>query len=558
MKYFDFRHLRGDLFGGVTAGIVALPLAMAFGVQSGMGAEAGLYGAIGIGFIAALFGGTATQVSGPTGPMTVISSIVIATAIERSGSLEAGFATIILIFFLAGVFQIVFGFVQLGKLVQFIPYPVVSGFMSGIGLIIIILQIFPMMGHKSPTKILQVFSDLSVPLQSVNWQAVLIGSITIAIIYLFPRITKAVPSALVALIAVSLIPQFIEMDIPKIGDIPKGLPNLNFDVFGEISPSMLAIIITPALTLAALGSIDSLLTSVVADNLTKTRHSSNRELIGQGLGNMLASLMGGIPGAGATMRTVVNIRSGGKTRLSGMIHSIFLLLVLVGIGKYAAEIPLAVLAGILVTVGIGIIDYKGIRDVRRVPRADAAIMIVVILMTVFVDLLWAVGVGLVLASLLFVKRMAEEGEDSSTMRPFEKHVDGMDEGDWHPLYKSGDVYVQELHGPLVFGFANKFQEQFLNVPDTKAVIFNMPTLSFFDQSGLYAMSDVIDQLKARKIHVMFTGLRPKAKQQLTQIGIIPDKVKAEDILPDLKAAALKLKVKTTSVLANGNEKVKQE
>lgn len=558
MKYFDFRHLRGDLFGGITAGIVALPLAMAFGVQSGMGAEAGLYGAIGIGFIAALFGGTATQVSGPTGPMTVISSLVIASAIERSGSLEAGFATIILIFFLAGVFQLVFGFIQLGKLVQFIPYPVVSGFMSGIGLIIIILQIFPMMGHKSPTKILQVFSDLSVPLQSVNWQAVLIGSITIAIIYLFPRITKAVPSALVALIAVSLIPQFIEMDIPKIGDIPKGLPALNFGVFGEINPSMLAIIITPALTLAALGAIDSLLTSVVADNLTKTRHSSNRELIGQGLGNMLASLMGGIPGAGATMRTVVNIRSGGKTRLSGMIHSVFLLLVLVGIGKYAAEIPLAVLAGILVTVGIGIIDYKGIRDVRRVPKADAAIMIVVILMTVFVDLLWAVGVGLVLASLLFVKRMAEEGEDSSTMRPYEKHVDGMDEGDWHPLYKSGDVYVQELHGPLVFGFANKFQEQFLNVPDTKAVIFNMPSLSFFDQSGLYAMSDVIDQLKAKKIQVMFTGLRPKAKEQLTQIGIIPDKVKAEDILSDLKAAAVKLKVKTTSAVANGNIKVNQD
>jgi SulP family sulfate permease len=544
MKLFDLSHLRGDLFGGITAGIVALPLAMAFGVQSGLGAEAGLYGAIGIGIIAALFGGTATQVSGPTGPMTVISSLVVASAIERSGSLESGMVAVVLIFFLAGVFQVAFGLLQVGKLVQFIPYPVVSGFMSGIGLIIIFLQVFPMMGHASPNLILEVFGEIQAPLQNINWQAVLLGLITIAIIYLFPRITKSVPSALVALIAVSLIPQFVSMDVPKIGSIPEGLPHFNIGVFAGISASTLAVIVVPALTLAALGAIDSLLTSVVADNITKTRHNSNRELVGQGLGNMFASLIGGIPGAGATMRTVVNIRSGGKTKISGMIHGVFLLIVLLGVGRYAAEIPLAVLAGILITVGIGIIDYKGLRDIKRVPKTDALIMIVVMLMTVFVDLLWAVGAGLIMASLFFVKRVADEGEDSSTMGPIEDS--GLENNDWHPLYKSGDVYVQELHGPLVFGFATKFQGQFLKVPDTKTVVFNMPTLTFFDQSGLYALSDVMDQLKEKNIEVIFSGLRKKAKEQLRQIGIIPNSIPEDHCFDTLDMAARWLKVKVKS------------
>ncbi len=525
MRLLDTSNLKGDLFGGVTAGIVALPLAMAFGVQSGLGAEAGLYGAIAVGILAAIFGGTKTQISGPTGPMTVVSSLIAATIIQQTGSLETAFGIIMLTFFAAGLFQIVFGLSQVGKLIQFIPYPVVSGFMSGIGLIIIILQAFPLMGHASPTKITNVFAEISGPVQSMNLSAVLLGLITIAMIYLFPKVTKAVPSTLVALIVVSMIPQFVAMTVPKIGDIPEGIPHVNLAMFNTLDLDMIALILAPAITLAALGSIDSLLTSVVADNITKTRHDSNRELIGQGLGNMMGSLIGGIPGAGATMRTVVNVRSGGRTRLSGVIHGVFLLIVLLGLGKYAAEIPLAVLAGILITVGIGIIDYKGLGDLAKVPRADAIVKIVVVLMTVFVDLLWAVGVGLMLSALFFVKRSADQGHEASTIDPIKDHPDN--ENELAHLSDSGgntQVFIQEFHGPLFFGFSSKFQEQFNKTSNMQAVVFKFKHLSFTDQSGLYALMDVINDLNGRNTWVIFSGLRENVKEQFEKIGIIPDLV----------------------------------
>lgn len=525
MKLLDTTNLKGDLFGGITAGIVALPLAMAFGVQSGLGAEAGLYGAIAIGIVAAIFGGTATQISGPTGPMTVVSSVLAGTAMAQAGSAEEGLTIVMLTFFLAGVLQIVFGLTQVGKMVQFIPYPVVSGFMSGIGLIIILLQLFPLVGHASPGKIIDVFTDFLTPLQNINWPPFLLGLLTIAIIYLFPKITKAVPSTLIALIAVSLIPQFFAMDIPKIGNIPEGLPHLNFAIFGGLTSSTIGLVIVPALTLAALGSIDSLLTSVVADNITKTKHKSNRELVGQGLGNMVASLIGGIPGAGATMRTVVNVRSGGRTRISGVIHGLFLLIVLLGLGKYAQEIPLSVLAGILITVGIGIIDYKGLRDLLKVPRADAIVKIVVVIMTVFVDLLWAVGIGLVLSALFFVKKSAEQGHEASTMDPINDHPDEEDElKKLNASHHADQVFVQEFHGPLFFGFSSKFHEQFSKSPNMKAVVFRFKHLSFADQSGMYALMDVIRELNATNTWVLFSGLRDNVKDQFEKLGIIPDLV----------------------------------
>ena len=526
MKLFNTANIKGDLFGGITAGIVALPLAMAFGVQSGLGAEAGLYGAIAIGIVAAIFGGTPTQISGPTGPMTVVSTGIAAVAMASAGSVEQGIAIVMLTFFLAGVLQIVFGLTQVGKMVQFIPYPVVSGFMSGIGLIIIILQLFPLVGHSSPGKIVDVFSNFMTPLLNINWPAFLLGGLTIAIIYLFPRITKAVPSTLVALIAVSIIPFIVSMDVPKIGSIPEGLPHLNFGIFADLNISTLSLVLAPAITLAALGSIDSLLTSVVADNITRTKHNSNRELVGQGLGNMVGALIGGIPGAGATMRTVVNVRSGGKSRLSGVIHGVFLLVVLLGLGKYAQEIPLAVLAGILITVGIGIIDYKGLGDLLKVPKADAIAKIVVVIMTVFVDLLWAVGIGLVLSALFFVKRAAEQGAEASTMDPVDDHPNEKDNHiqNLNNSHHADQVFIQEFHGPLFFGFSSKFQEQFSKTQDMKAVVFRFKHLSFADQSGMYALMDVVRDLNNQNTWVLFSGLRPSVKEQFKKLHIIPDLV----------------------------------
>lgn len=294
------RNLRGDFFGGLTAGVVALPLALAFGVQSGMGAIAGIYGA---GMLAAWFGGTATQISGPTGPMTVVSAVVVAAAIELHGSLDAAMGSIIAIFLLAGVIQILLGVLKIGQYIRYMP----SGFMSGIGVIIIVLQIFPFLGQSSPKNIIDIFVELPQALPQLNVDAVLLSLATIIIIYLFPRITKLIPSALIALVSLTIISTLLGLDVAIIGDIPEGLPALKLDTLGGVDYMKPMLIIFPALTLAALGTIDSLLTSVVADNMTKTQHDSNKELIGQGLGNMAVAAIGGIPGAGATMRTVVNI-----------------------------------------------------------------------------------------------------------------------------------------------------------------------------------------------------------------------------------------------------------
>ena len=291
---------------------------------------------------------------------------------------------IICIFVLAGIVQILFGLLQLGAYIKYIPYPVVSGFMSGIGGIIILLQIFPFLGQASPKKVLDVITHITDAIPLINWEAVLISSSTIAIIYLFPRFTKAVPSTLVALISMTIVTTSMGVEVPVIGPIPSGLPELNLGAIASIHATDITLIVELALTLALLGAIDSLLTSVIADNITKTKHHSNRELVGQGIGNIIAGCIGGLPGAGATMRTIVNINAGGQTPLSGVAHGVLLLGTLLGLGNYAQEIPIPVLAGILITVGIGIIDYKGLRHIKSVPRTDAVVMLIVLGMTVFV------------------------------------------------------------------------------------------------------------------------------------------------------------------------------
>ncbi len=517
----SFDNIRGDLFGGITAGIVALPLALAFGVQSGLGATAGLYGAIALGIVAAILGGTPSQISGPTGPMTVVSSLIVISAIENAGSLEAAYGTIIGIFILAGVFLIAFGLFKLGTYIKYIPYPVVSGFMSGIGVIIIILQIFPFMGQVSPKAIISVFHELPKGLTNINLDAVLVGSATIAIIYIFPKITKMVPSALVALVLMTVLSAWADLDVPIIGNIPSGLPELKI---GDIhfSALSLGLIIKLALTLALLGAIDSLLTSVIADNITNTKHNSNQELIGQGLGNMLGGAIGGLPGAGATMRTLVNVNSGGKTGLSGMVHGLLLLAILLGLGPYAEQIPLSVLAGILITVGIGIIDYKGFRHLRQVPRADAVVMLMVLGLTVFVDLIQAVAAGLILASVLFMKQMSDQVSRKVKIVPiksFGDHVKWDDED--IPDSITNKIFVYHFDGPIFFGFAPAFQEMAKELEGVRVVIFRMRRVPHIDQTGLYAMEEVIQDLESRKIAVVFSALQDQPKRMLHRVNIIP-------------------------------------
>jgi SulP family sulfate permease len=533
----DINQTKNDILAGLTAAIVALPLALAFGVQSGLGAITGIYGAIMVGFFASLFGGTPTQVSGPTGPITVISAVVVATALETFGGLEAGMPYIMTTFLLAGIFQISFGFFRFGEVIKYMPYPVISGFMSGIGIIIILMQIFPMLGHDSPKKIFNIFLIIHQPLSAINWASLGLTLTTIFLIYVIPRFTKVLPSTLISFILVTIIASVLQLNVPVIGDIPTGFPGLHLDNFINIDWSYSSAIIISALTIAALGSIDSLLTSVIADNMTKTKHNSNKELVGQGIGNIATSLIGGLPGAGATMRTVINIKAGGKTRMSGMTHSIILLLVLMGAGKYAAIIPLSVLAGILITVGISIIDYKGLKHLLDVPRTDAFILLIVIFLTVFVDLLQAVGVGMVLATIFYMKKSAEINEQASRaglLTDFSEEIYWADDN-LLPASIREQVYIKHIDGPLFFGFTDTFKIMTQAIPKVKYVIIRMDRVPYIDQSGLYALEDAILYLKQKDITVLLAGIQPQPEGMLRRIFLIPDLLEEQFVLADFES-----------------------
>ena len=529
----DFSNLKGDFLGGLTAGIVALPLALAFGEQTDLGAVAGLYGAIALGVLAAFFGGTPTQISGPTAPMTVVSALVIADAMAYSGSLDLAFPIIIATFFMAGLFEALLGVFRLGKYIKYIPYPVVSGFMSGIGVIIVITQVFPFFGVSAPAggPLGTIRTIHKIP-EIVNIYSVGAALLTIVIIYGLPRLTKKVPATLVALIVVSVfavffLPPDALFRINSKGAIPTGLPELQLGFIKVFSDfNHMVIVMEYALTLAALGAIDSLLTAVVADNITKTKHDSDQELIGQGIGNMGAALIGGLPGAGATMRTVINANSGGKTKLSGMFAGLFLLAVLLGLGTLVGHVPNAVLAGILITVGIGIIDYKGLRHIRSVPKSDVYVMLIVLFLTVFVDLLIAVAIGMILSSLLFMKKISdviEHKTHAAPLRDFSQDVMWKDEKDI--ISRLGDkVYIKHLDGPLFFGFASRFQDMMKALPMVQVVIFRMEKVPYIDQSGLYAMEEAILELHNRGIRVAFSHLDEQPLDLLRRIRIIPNLV----------------------------------
>ncbi len=542
-------NFKGDALGGITAGIVALPLALAFGAQTEFGAISGLYGAIALGIFAAIFGGTKTQISGPTAPMTVVSAVLITEAINKAGSLEAAFPFIIATFVLAGFLQMILGFLKLGRYIKYIPYPVISGFMSGIGIIIIITQIFPFFGITTPDG--GAFGTVrkihEIP-ELINYISVGIALTTIAIIYLTPRITKAIPSSLVALIAISVAAYFaldpeLFTRINSNGPLPTGLPDFHFEFIKVFSDFGTAVdIFKYSATLAALGAIDSLLTSVVADNMTKEKHNSNKELIGQGIGNMVSGLIGGLPGAGATMRTVININSGGKNRLSGVMASLLLLAILLGLGVIVGYVPNAVLAGILITVGIGIIDYKGISHIRNIPKSDAAIMIIVLGLTVFVDLLIAVAAGMVLSSFLFMIKASNIIEETSRKddKSFKPEKAWKDELSIIDIAHE-KVYFKHINGPLFFGVASTFQDIMGALPEVKIVIIRMERVHYVDQSGLYAMEDSILALKQKGIDVCLIGLYGQAKDMFKHINLVPNLVSEEKCFKNIDDCEIWLK-----------------
>jgi SulP family sulfate permease len=472
---------KGDFFGGVTAAVIALPLALAFGVASGLGASAGIWGAIILGFMASLFGGTSTQISGPTGPMTVVvaSSIV---------ALEGNIGLIVSMIILAGLFQIIFGVIKVGKFVQYIPYPVISGFMSGIGVIIIILQLKPFLGFDVDSGVVHTLITLIPDIVNMNIEAVLLGVSALAIVYFTPqKISRYIPTPLLALVLLTIASLLLNLDVQRIGEIPNGLPSL---VMPSFDLKLYSTIISLAFTLAILGSIDTLLTSIVADSITRTKHNSNKELLAQGLGNLCCGFTGSVPGAGATMRTVINVKSGGKTRYSGVIHAIVLLLIVLLLAPLASEIPLALLSGILIKVGIDILDYKFLRVWKESPKNDLLVMISVFFITVFFDLMIAVGVGILLACLLVVYRITKETAISLE-----------DSKDYKDFVVPEGTRIIRIDGAFFFGSSTFFESKINTILDTRKIIIDISLVPFVDLTAIFTLKEFVSRLKDEGIEI---------------------------------------------------------
>ena len=503
------QNLKGDIYGGLTAAVVALPLALAFGEASGAGPIAGLYGAIFVGFFAALFGGTPSQVSGPTGPMIVVFAGIYSALNGEPGLV---FATVIL----AGLLQTIFGICRLGQYIRLVPYPVVSGFMTGIGCIIIALQASRLFGHEpTGSGTIPAISAIPSAIADPNLIALGLGLLTLIIVFSWPKqLGKFVPPPLAALIIGTVLSELI-VGAPVLGDIPTGLPSF---ILPTMQQETAMIVFEAALVLALLGSLDSLLTSLVADNMTRTKHDSNQELIGQGVGNIFAGFFGGIPGAGATMRTVVNIRTGGRTKLSGMLHSLFLLSIVILLAPLASKIPHAVLAGILVKTGYDIIDFTYLRRAHRGPRWDLALMVVVLILTIFVDLITAVIVGVVLASLAFVKQMSDL--QLAELDGSVDNISGELTDEEESLLKKikNQLMFFEFSGPLSFGAASDLVHQMRQFSkDRSALVLDFSRVPFIDSSAARAMETISCDAQTMKKPVYIFGMKAEVRQVLRDL-----------------------------------------
>ncbi len=516
-----FDNLKGDIFGGVTAAIVSLPLALAFGVASGIGAIAGLYGAVCIGFFAALFGGTPTLISEPTGPMTVVMTAIVSGMIATNP--ENGLAMAFTVVMLAGLFQIIFGFFKLGKYITLMPYSVISGFMSGIGIILIILQIAPFLGQSPPKGgVLATFQAIPDLIANLNPPETILGVLTIAILFLTPKqVKKFVPPQLLALIVGTIVSVtlFSDVEIRRIGEIPMGLPeqlNLPFFTAGQ----GISMIVDGAM-LGMLGCIDTLLTAVVADSLTRTEHKSDKELIGQGIANIVSGICGGLPGAGATMGTVVNIQTGAKSALSGLTRAFVLLIVVLWAAKFTQPIPMAVLAGIALKVGIDILDWSFLKRSHQLSVKGSLIMYGVLFLTVFVDLIVAVGVGIFIANILTIERLSalqsqevkiiSDADDAVNLSTEEKAI--LDQ-------TKGRILLFYLSGPMIFGVSKAIAREHNAMKDADVLIFDLTDVPLLGVTTSLVIENAIRDAYDKGLNVLIVGATNKIKKRLEKLGIV--------------------------------------
>ena len=520
---YDLPTLRGDFFGGLTSTIVALPVALGFGVASGLGAAAGLYGAIAVGFFASVFGGTRSQISGPTGPMTVAMAVIV-----TSHATTLTEALTIVVF--AGLLQVLLGLSRVGRFVAYTPYVVVSGFMSGIGIIIFLIQAMPFLGAPTaPGGPMGAAGALPEAIAGMNTDAFTIGAVTLAVAALWPRrLARIAPGLLVALVAGTGLGVLWLDDAPVIGAVPTGLPALQI---GLPSAGFLLHAVEPALILALLGSVDSLLTSLIADSLTGTRHNPNRELVGQGLGNVVAGLFGALPGAGATMGTVTNIRAGGRSPVSGALRALLLLALVLGLGRYVEPIPLAALAGVLMKVGWDIIDWRLLSRVHRIRRDHLVVMAMTLALTVFVDLITAVAIGLIAAGMSHARRLERMELDSVVSVPIldrtffggaGAEVPGAEsaEGGADDPY-SARVGLVALKGSFTVASSHKLVSVIgADIKDHEVVIFDFSGATYVDDSAAMVIEQLIEVADRQETEVIVMGATGRVAESLHTLAVL--------------------------------------
>ena len=513
---YDLGTLRGDLFGGLTSAVVALPVALAFGVASGMGAAAGLYSVIAIGFFAAVFGGTKSQISGPTGPMTIAMAVVLTT--HASTLAEA--LTVVM---LAGLIQILLGLLRMGRFVVYTPYVVISGFMSGVGLIIILIQAMPFLGAPpAPGGPMGALRTLPDAVAGMNTSAFALAVAALGVAIFWPRkLARFLPGLLVALLVGTALGVLWLTDVPIIGEIPRGLPSMQLEL---PTVGFLVRALQPALILALLGSVDSLLTSLVADSLTGTQHKPNRELVGQGIGNMVSGLFGGLPGAGATMGTVTNIRAGGTTRVSGALRALLVLALLLGLGQYVEPIPHAVLAGILMKVGWDIIDWPLLTRIHRIRREHLFVMALTLGLTVFVDLVTAVAIGLIAAGMVHARQLEALELDSVVSVPLLDHVffAGEEGADAMDRY-AARVGLVRLTGSFTVASSQKLHRVIGgDIKEHDVVVFDFSGATYIDDSAAMMISRLLATAAREDTECIVVGLSGKVARTLHALDILRD------------------------------------
>ncbi|WFB35547.1 SulP family inorganic anion transporter [Kiritimatiellota bacterium B12222] len=518
LSKIQFKSLGPDIAGGITTAIISLPLALAFGVASGAGAKSGLIGAVLVGLFAALFGSSKRLISEPTGPMTVIMTAVIASL--TASYPEQGLAMAFTVVIIAGLFQILLGALKLGKFITLMPYSVISGFMSGIGILLILMQLPPFLGVPSPGGgAIGILRGLPHMLQTISYPEFALGGFAFAILMFYPKKwRRKCPPQLVALLATTLLSMWLfnADDIRRIGEIPMGLPQFRLPIMNS---ALLSRVLFDGLVLGVLGCIDTLLTAMIADSLTREYHDSDRELVGQGFANMISGLFGGLPGAGATMGTVVNIQIGARSNLAGIIRALILLTLLLGAAPLIAPVPMAVLAAIALKVGIDILDWSFMQRVHHFSRSSTFMMWVVLVLTVFVDLVMAVGVGVFIANLLTIKRLSDlSSKEVRTIGVTEAGLELPEDEKELMEEAAGKVLLFQLNGPMIFGVAKAIAREHAAMKHAKVLVIDLSNVSLLGVTVCLGLENMVKDATAEGARVLVAGSQERTRDRLEKFG----------------------------------------